>query len=603
MGAAMASTIAQPARLSVSLLRWLLLVALIPILILAALVQWHMEQRLVLQQQTHLYNLAREKSRLINEVTIASRFYVETLASRKVFADLLTTEQHRSAPLAAMHLAQSLLDQQDYYYDVLLVNAQGKVVFSVKQESDLGAQLMNADWAASGAAVAFDQSRRLLSTVVTPVRYYAPSSRTASFMATPVWSEQGSWLGVMMVQLNQDWLVNVAQSGVGTTATGEVVLAQLNEQGKLAVVAPLRFDANAVSQGRLLDESHEVPANHAIRGQEGWGLGRDYRHQRVLAGWVYVPSMQMALVVKQDEAEVLSSLETMRFYTLALLVSVIVMVGLVSLVISRRLTTPLISIIDTLEALKSGRWHLRVRHHHHDSAEAVALVEGINQLADTIEAQLERLQHQATELEIQAETLKQYNHDLEEAVAERTKELEALSLVDPMTGLYNRRHYAQAGADLWNWVARQQECLVFALLDVDFFKSYNDSMGHQAGDEALTLVAQCLQQSCRRSSDIAFRMGGEEMALLAVVKDVSDAMQLAERLRLSVESSAIKHPHNPVKGVLTVSIGVAMLDARACQHASEANLDGLYRLADEALYRAKHQGRNQVVLAREVLGC
>lgn len=78
---------------------------------------------------------------------------------------------------------------------------------------------------------------------------------------------------------------------------------------------------------------------------------------------------------------------------------------------------------------------------------------------------------------------------------------------------------------------------------------------------------------------------------------------LAERLRVAVESKAMMHPRSPVKGILTVSIGVALLDARACQHASEANLDGLYRLADEALYRAKHQGRNQVVLAREILGC
>lgn len=599
----MASPVKAPLSLSIKLWRWLLLVALLPMLLLATLVQWHMEQRLVEQQQTHLYNIAREKSRLLNEVNKASQLALESLASRLSFADFLVNPNNVQAQTEAMQQAQSLLNQQAYYYDVLLVSRQGSVVLSLKQESDLGADLGSELWRSSGAGVAFDQSRRLLATVVTPVKYYEPSQRSAAFMATPVWSPQGRWLGVLMVQLNQEWLAKVAQSGVGTTRTGEVVLAQLNGFGKLEVVAPLRFDREAAIRGRLLDESHEVPANRAIRGEEGWGSGKDYRHERVLAGWVYVPSMQMALVVKQDESEVLASLHTMRLYTLALLVVVILLVSLLSIAISQRLTRPLLAIIDTLQQLKSGRWHLRVSNEHLESEEAAHLVSGINQLADTIEDQLERLQHQTTELEYQAQTLAQYNQDLEEAVRERTKELAQLSLIDPMTGLFNRRHYLEEGVRLWKTVARQRQCLMFALLDVDHFKLFNDSRGHQMGDEALTLVARCLQEICQRSSDLAFRMGGEEMAALVVVKDVDDAMELAERLRVAVESKAIMHPRSPVKGILTVSIGVALLDARACQHASEANLDGLYRLADEALYRAKDQGRNQVVLAREILGC
>lgn len=592
-----------PLSLSVKLWRWLLLVALLPMLILATLVQWHMEQRLVEQQQAHLYNLAREKSRLISEVSLVTQSYLESLAERTVFADLLVNEHNPRAQLEAMQLSQALLNRQSYYHDVILVNRSGQVVYTLKQESDLGVNLREDTWIDTGAGLAFDQSRRLLTTVVTPVRYYEPSSRSASFMATPVWSPQGRWLGVLMVQLNQEWLAEVAQSGVGTTRTGEVVLSQLNGSGKLEVVAPLRFDREAAIRGRLLDESHEVPANLAIKGDEGWGIGVDYRHERVLAGWVYVPSMQMALVVKQDESEVLSSLHTMRLYTLALLLVVILLVSLLSIAISQRLTKPLLAIIDTLQQLKSGRWHLRVADEQLESEEAAHLVSGINQLADTIEEQLERLQHQTTELEYQAQALAQYNQDLEEAVRERTKELAQLSVIDPMTGLFNRRHYSDEGVRLWKTVARQRQCLMFALLDVDHFKLFNDSRGHQMGDEALTLVAQCLQQTCQRSSDLAFRMGGEEMAALVVVKDVDDAMELAERLRLAVESKAIMHPRSPVKGILTVSIGVALLDARECQHASEANLDGLYRLADEALYRAKDQGRNQVVLAREILGC
>ncbi len=593
-----------PLSLSVKLWRWLLLVALLPMLLLAGLVHWHMEQRLIEQQQAHLYNLAREKSQLIREATLSTQTYLENMASRMVFADLLAAEQNERARLNALQISQVLLNQHGYYHDVLLVDRTGKVVFSLKQESDLGANLCEDAWRETAAGLAFDQSRRLLATVATPLRYYAPSLRSATFMATPVWSPQGSWLGVLMVQLNQEWLAKVTQSGVGSTRTGELVLAQRNGQDKLEVVAPLRFDREAAMQGRLLDVAHEVPANRAIRGEEGWGVGVDYRHERVLAGWVYVPSLQMALVVKQDESEVLSALHTMRLYTLALLLLVILLVSLFSVVISQRLTGPLQAINSTLQQLKSGRWHLRVADEQLESAEAAHLVSGINQLADTIEEQLERLQQQTVELEYQAQTLEQYNQDLEDAVQERTKELAQLSLIDPMTGLFNRRHYADAGVRLWQTVVNQHQFLLFALLDVDHFKQFNDSRGHQMGDEALVLVAQCLRASCQGVDDLAFRMGGEEMALLLVVPDPAEAKQRAEQLRAAVEALAITHPTSPTKDILTVSIGVALLDARSCQSdGKKADLDGLYRLADAALYQAKSAGRNQVVLAQQLLGC
>lgn len=581
---------------------WFLWVSLLPMILLALGFQWQLERELIQEKQLQLYTMAREKGRLVNETVYSVKVQLKQLSSLPSLGFLLQNSHNTAALNIVTQYTNRFIDMTGHH-DVLLINQQGIIIYSNAHESDLHADLTSATWQDSPITQAFDQVRSLMTTIVTPYRFYEPSQKRASFMATPVWGAEGEWLGVVVIQLNPDWLAHISASQIGLSQTGEVVLAQHNSEGKLVAAIPLRLDSDAQAMQIYLDGNHEIPANHAIRGNEGWGRGTDYRYQSVIAGWVYIPALQMALVVKQDEAEVLDSLTQVRLLSLSLLLLVVILVSFVSLFVSRRLSQPLVAIIDTLQQLKSGRWHIRVATRQIDSAESAHLVAGINQLADTIEDQLEQLQQQTTELEYQAQTLEQFNHDLEETVAERTKELAQLSLIDPMTGLFNRRHYAEAGASLWKRVVEQRQCLLFVLLDVDHFKLYNDSRGHQMGDKALTLVADCLQQACRNTDDMAFRMGGEEMALLMTIEHQQDALIIAEDLRRSVEAKAIIHPSSPIKDILTVSMGVAMMDSRCCSSVCEANLDGLYRLADEALYRAKHQGRNQVVVATEVLGC
>jgi len=133
------------------------------------------------------------------------------------------------------------------------------------------------------------------------------------------------------------------------------------------------------------------------------------------------------------------------------------------------------------------------------------------------------------------------------------------------------------------------------MLDIDLFKQYNDAMGHQKGDEALCKVAAAMKAVCRRSGDLVFRMGGEEMALLANFNNESEALHLAEHLREQVLSMMIHHPFSPYGEMLTVSIGVALFDARVSDGASLENVKALYSLADKALYDAKAMGRNRVV--------
>lgn len=130
------------------------------------------------------------------------------------------------------------------------------------------------------------------------------------------------------------------------------------------------------------------------------------------------------------------------------------------------------------------------------------------------------------------------------------------------------------------------------IIDVDYFKSYNDNYGHQQGDNVLQQIARVLQDTLRRAGDFAFRIGGEEFAVIVTVENNADAVVIAENLRRSVEGLGLAHEHSEVASVVTISIGVK---THHCSGDQPAETDLIYRLADDALYQAKENSRNQVV--------
>ena len=176
------------------------------------------------------------------------------------------------------------------------------------------------------------------------------------------------------------------------------------------------------------------------------------------------------------------------------------------------------------------------------------------------------------------------------------RQLAALSTTDSLTGIANRRHFDEVLLSEWRRATRSRHPLALAMLDVDWFKAYNDHYGHQAGDTCLQTVARLLQTRVSRASDLAARYGGEEFALIVVETDIETMRDLAEAIRAALESLALPHTASPL-GRVTVSLGVAVL-VPAVDLAPEE----LLRRADAALYCAKAQGRNQVVVATDTLG-
>lgn len=167
------------------------------------------------------------------------------------------------------------------------------------------------------------------------------------------------------------------------------------------------------------------------------------------------------------------------------------------------------------------------------------------------------------------------------------QELKRLATSDGLTHVANRRHFDEYLNQEWQRMQREQAPLSLILCDIDFFKAFNDTYGHQMGDECLRQVAAQLQAAARRSIDLAARYGGEEFALILPNTDMEGAIQVAQDIQTSIQDLAIPHRKSHVGEIVTVSMGVATtipVPFVAPQMLIEA--------ADRALYAAKDYGRN-----------
>ncbi len=168
--------------------------------------------------------------------------------------------------------------------------------------------------------------------------------------------------------------------------------------------------------------------------------------------------------------------------------------------------------------------------------------------------------------------------------------LTRVSLIDSLTKVSNRRAFDTALEQEWRRAVRHQTSVALLMLDVDHFKAYNDQYGHPAGDACLTQVAQTVKSTLQRPGDTTARYGGEEFAVILAETDGQGAACVAERIRANVEALAIPHAQSSTGPYVTVSLGVAALEAT-----QERQCEELITQADAALYEAKGKGRNGVV--------
>lgn len=188
--------------------------------------------------------------------------------------------------------------------------------------------------------------------------------------------------------------------------------------------------------------------------------------------------------------------------------------------------------------------------------------------------------------------LQKMNDELESLVANRTRELEEAnsqlrirSYIDYLTNVANRCFYEQRLEENISTAKRNNTSLALLMIDIDDFKAYNDTYGHDKGDSTLRNIARAIDDTLLRETDLVSRFGGEEFVVLLPLTDIDNALLIAEKIRLNVEALNIEHTQS-CTGVVTISIGVESLKANVL------NKTDLFKHADIALYSAKGKGKN-----------
>jgi len=216
----------------------------------------------------------------------------------------------------------------------------------------------------------------------------------------------------------------------------------------------------------------------------------------------------------------------------------------------------------------------RLRHHSHAYIEHIEREKAVHAL----EQERQKLTVANTQLELQ-------QRELNEAYTK----LERMSALDGLTQIYNRHYFDETYAKEWSRAMRETEPLSLIMIDVDFFKRYNDSYGHQAGDECLKLIASTLKEHLQRPTDFVARYGGEEFIVVLSGTHAPGALKVAERLRQHIHALCLPHENSDTDEYVTISLGAACTIPMVKHQPGE-----LLLAADQALYAAKHAGRNRV---------
>ena len=171
---------------------------------------------------------------------------------------------------------------------------------------------------------------------------------------------------------------------------------------------------------------------------------------------------------------------------------------------------------------------------------------------------------------------------------EANKKLQQLAATDGLTQVANRRYFDETLHDEWQRLTREKLPLALILIDIDWFKPYNDHYGHQAGDDCLRQVARAIAQVLKRPADLLARYGGEEFVILLPNTDTSGAVEVAERIQQTISNLAILHPLSTISPYVTTSLGITSMIPTA-----DISPESLISQADQALYLAKNQGRDR----------
>jgi diguanylate cyclase (GGDEF)-like protein len=401
-------------------------------------------------------------------------------------------------------------------------------------------------------------------------------------VAAPIHDDFGVRVGVMAAHLSWEWAERLRQDLVDSlVARDPVEVFVLNADGRV-VLGP----AGWRDQSPALASLGRVRTSASGFVLETWPDGHDY-----LTGYARTrgrplfESLGWVVLVRMDADVAFAPVADLRRQIWLVSGALTLAFLLVAFVLARQIGRPLQALASTARRLQAG-----------DPDAAFPAERGYREARELTGA----LRGLVDELTSHERELTALTHQLEQRVRERTVELseanaqlEVLAMTDGLTGLANRRHFGDQLAREVTRCGEKGKPLALVTMDIDHFKAINDTHGHPAGDAVLRRVAMLLEENVR-GGDLLARVGGEEFAVLALEAPMSEAMPLAERLRACIENAgpiAVGRTAVPV----TISVGVAVLWGRQGDLLKAP--ERLLAAADDALYRAKRNGRNRVEVA------
>ena len=293
--------------------------------------------------------------------------------------------------------------------------------------------------------------------------------------------------------------------------------------------------------------------------------------------------------VKLPRKIVKHGLTNIRYALFSIIISGLIVLIVMMFILQRTITCPLQYLTKHVLAVKEKTdFSLHLSMQRQDE---------IGILAREFDSMLAKIEEQTFELErANGELKKDINkHDqAEKDLQTANKKLELLATMDGLTQIANRRKFDEYIEQLWKQLERDKKTISLIMCDVDCFKLYNDTYGHQLGDDCLRAVAQAICKHTKRPLDLAARYGGEEFAVILPDTDSNSALHIANAIRKEVQQLKITHASSWVKQCVTLSLGVSNLKPNI-----SFSVKLFIELADKALYEAKKQGRNGIVLKTE----
>jgi diguanylate cyclase (GGDEF)-like protein len=475
-------------------------------------------------------------------VTATSNAIIEELT--ELYGAEAGTRQRR--PQALGHYLRSVQGKLEAILELTVVSATGEVVASSAEAP--GAAMLPQEW---------PQNALTEGLIVIPPGWNKQYGAPTLTIAVPISSYDSMLLGALLATLDMRTLQSHLKSST-RYPPGEVLL--LDASGRVLVSSQTGSGLMQLDAALL----HDLLARPG-EALSFWGL----THREVIGLADISTELPVTVLVERERAAVYGAWKELRDMFLVFVGTLVLVVAALAFQMGRSIVVPLQRLIRAADRIADGDLEVRVSATRNDE---------LGHLTQVFNQMVERLQRNRAEIMAANEAMQRQN-----------RILEALSVTDSLTGLYNRSKLDAILTDQLARYQRTQRPFALLMLDIDHFKTLNDTYGHIAGDEILKKVAQILLQSIR-SIDFAARYGGDEFIIILVETSADRAAKTAERIRSQVGN--LRYCINSSTVPITVSIGIV-----ECQPA-DTTTTAIFARADNALYEAKRRGRNQAYCAR-----